>query len=98
MIIEMNVAIALTTSVTMSVRRVLQMSWENTSWPSCVVPSRCCARRSQVRVRRWPPEGRQGAISPGNAATKQITSRITAPDRRLAVAEHGAQKALGRAL
>ena len=31
MIIEMKVAITLTTSVTHSVRRVLQMSWEKTS-------------------------------------------------------------------
>ena len=39
--IEMKVAIALTIRVTSSVSRVLQISCENTSWPSCVVPSRC---------------------------------------------------------
>ncbi len=31
MIVDRKVAIALTISVTISVRRVLQMSWENTS-------------------------------------------------------------------
>jgi hypothetical protein len=36
----MIVAIALTIRVTISVSRVLQISCENTSWPSCVVPSR----------------------------------------------------------
>jgi len=41
MIVETNVAITLTTSVTSSVRRVLQISWEKMSSPSCVVPSRC---------------------------------------------------------
>ena len=40
MIVERKVAIAVTTRVTSSVSRVLQISCEKTSWPSCVVPSR----------------------------------------------------------
>ncbi len=39
--IETIVAIALTTRVTISVSRVDHTSWENTSCPSWVVPSRC---------------------------------------------------------
>src|ERR1039457_1020537 len=42
MIIEISVAIALTTTVTMSVSRVPQISCAKTSWPSSVVPRRCC--------------------------------------------------------
>src|SRR5262245_17612673 len=78
MIIETKVAMALTTSVTTSVSRVLQMSWEKTSWPMFVVPSRCAEDGPWLggKIGAW---GSYGAISPGNAATNAITSRITAP-------------------
>src|SRR5579871_2205735 len=78
MIIEMQVAIALTITVTRSVRRVLQMSWEKTSWPICVVPSRCFDDAPRFGGYR-DACGRSGATRPGNAAMNTITSRIRAP-------------------
>src|SRR5262245_11940730 len=78
MIIEMKVAITLTTRVTQSVRRVLQISCEKTSWPSCVVPSRWADDGPSLG---WKSVacGSSGAISPGNTATNTMISRITAP-------------------
>src|SRR6185437_5876161 len=68
----------LTTRVTTSVSRVLQMSCEKTSWPSWVVPSRC----AEDGPRFWPNRaacGSYGAIRPGKMATNTTTARITAP-------------------
>src|SRR3954469_16217383 len=54
------------------------MSWEKTSWPICVVPSRWLHDGSRLGAYAvaW---GSSGAISPGNTATNAIKSRITAP-------------------
>src|SRR5262245_54875895 len=78
MIIDMKVAITLATRVTQSVRRVLQISCEKTSWPSCVVPSRWADDGPSFGGKAVAC-GSSGAIRPGNTATNTMTSRITAP-------------------
>src|SRR3954454_19084201 len=85
-----------TSSVTQSVRRVLQMSWENTSCPSWVVPSRGVhdGRRFGGNADAW---GSYGATSPGNTARSTITSRMIAPATALRLPRTARRKRCGGA-
>ena len=87
----MKVAITLTISVTTSVRRVLQMSWEKTSWPSCVVPSRCVDDGPRFGA----IDGRLGVVGrdqPRERGDERHHEQDQRSGRRLAIAENRADE------